>query len=153
MSLFFSESEEWKEQRRFALKKLKDFGIGKSSMETLIQKEIEDFAQSLKQDCGRVIDMSHRFNLSVINGLWTIMTGKRLPLDDPELLNLVSLMEWTLREFGKNKIFNGLPWLRFIAPKMSGWEEFKKKAYTILDFIDKTLNPHLSSYNVDGNKN
>ncbi len=35
--IFFSNGKEWQEQRRFALKNLRDFGFGKLSMEELVQ--------------------------------------------------------------------------------------------------------------------
>jgi hypothetical protein len=38
--LLFSVGREWTEQRRFALRRLRDFGLGKSSMEELIHEEI-----------------------------------------------------------------------------------------------------------------
>ena len=59
-----SEGEEWKEQRRFTLRVLKDFGLGKSSMESLIQEEVEAFNDNLKQQCGTPINIRNRFNIS-----------------------------------------------------------------------------------------
>jgi hypothetical protein len=37
----------WKEQRRFMLRNLKDFGFGKSSMESLIQEEMKKICVKL----------------------------------------------------------------------------------------------------------
>ena len=59
-----AEGEEGKEQRRFTLRVLKDFGLGKSSMESLIHEEVEAFNDSLKQQCGTLVDTRHRFNIS-----------------------------------------------------------------------------------------
>ena len=59
-----SEGAEWKEQRRFTLRVLKDFGLGKSSMESLIHEEVDAFNDSLKQQCGTPVDTRHRFNIS-----------------------------------------------------------------------------------------
>ena len=39
---------EWKEQRRFALRHLKDFGFGRSSMEEIILEEFNELAEMLK---------------------------------------------------------------------------------------------------------
>ena len=39
----------WKEQRRFMLRNLKDFGFGKSSMESLIQDEMVKLCYKLSQ--------------------------------------------------------------------------------------------------------
>ena len=150
LSSYYSESEEWKEQRRFTLRALKDFGLSKTTMETLIQKEIDAFNDSLKKECGKAIDMRQRFNLSVVNALWTITTGNRLSPEDPDFLKLVDRLDWTMGEFGRRKIFNGLPWLRYISPKMSGWKKFAEDIHAIRDFIYETVKPHLSSYNYEG---
>jgi methyl farnesoate epoxidase/farnesoate epoxidase len=39
----------WKEIRRFMLRNLKDFGFGKSSMESMIQDELAKLCSKLKQ--------------------------------------------------------------------------------------------------------
>ena len=38
--LLFSTGHEWVEQRRFALRQLRDLGFGKSSMEDMINEEV-----------------------------------------------------------------------------------------------------------------
>ena len=45
---------------------LKDFGLGKSSMESLILDEVNAFNNSLKKDCGLAVNTRHRFNISGI---------------------------------------------------------------------------------------
>ena len=40
--------DEWKEQRRFAIRHLRDFGFGKSSMEDIIREEFLDIADNLR---------------------------------------------------------------------------------------------------------
>ena len=78
--------EVWKERRRFALRHLRDFGFGKSLMETLVQDEVKELIQELKQKMEEKpegIDLSHTFNISVLNSLWMIITGKRLKLNNP----------------------------------------------------------------------
>jgi hypothetical protein len=39
----------WREQRRFLLKNLKDFGFGKASMESMIQDELAKLCSKLSQ--------------------------------------------------------------------------------------------------------
>ena len=131
---------------------LRDFGLGKTSMESLILKEVETFNEVLKQEKGRAMNMRHRFNISVVNALWTLISGKRLPLDDPELLGLVDIMDKLTVDAGKQKAIDGFPWLRFIAPKLSGWVEIQNVMTTLLGFIERTMMPHVSSFNTEGKK-
>ena len=88
--------------------------------------------------------------LIVMNALWTLISGKRLALDDPELLELVDLIDHHAVWYGKQKAFNGFPWLRFIAPKASGWTDMKYDMDTLLAFIDKTIKPYIGVYNPEG---
>ncbi len=46
--IIFADGQLWSEQRRFALKNLRDFGFGKGSMEALIKDEVHDLVEYLK---------------------------------------------------------------------------------------------------------
>jgi len=47
LGVIMSNGKHWKEQRRFLLKNLKDFGFGKASMESLIQDEMTKLCSKL----------------------------------------------------------------------------------------------------------
>ena len=69
--------EEGKEQRRFALRHLRDFGFGKSSMEEMIRDECLCLAERLRSMDGLEVDTKQLFNLSVMNILWRMISGSR----------------------------------------------------------------------------
>ena len=69
--------DEWKEQRRFALKHLKDFGFGKSSMEEMIRIEVTDLADYLRSVKDEEVETKQLFNFYVMNILWCMMSGCR----------------------------------------------------------------------------
>ena len=52
--LLQSSGSEWMEQRRFTMRQLKDMGFGKSSMEDLIIREIEDLCALLRKVNSRI---------------------------------------------------------------------------------------------------
>lgn len=90
--ILFQEGSEWHEQRRFALRNLRDFGFGKTSMEEMIMDEVKELIQGIKQDSGRPILTQNRFNIAVLNALWTITTGNRFKQDDPELKEVLAIL-------------------------------------------------------------
>ena len=84
--IILASGNNWQEQRRFALKNLKDLGFGKSSMEDLISDEVKELIHDLKYriESNDQIDILQIFNLPVINSLWKIITGKRLDMKNPD---------------------------------------------------------------------
>ena len=82
LGLIISEGDEWKEQRRFAIRHLRDFGFGKSSMEDIIREEFLDIAENLRSMDGLEVETKQLFNLNVVNVLWRMMTGSRFDLKE-----------------------------------------------------------------------
>ena len=146
----FSDSEEWKEQKRYTMRVLRDFGFGKSSMEGMIHEEVQKLIDSLDPKCGKPVNLRYSFNLSIINGLWAITTGNQMAIDDPKLIKMVQQIEKIFVATGERKVFNGFPWLRFIAPKACGWDEMYKISNNLIAFIEDTMKPYLAAYNADG---
>ena len=66
----FSQGSYWKETRRFLLRNLRDFGFGKSSMEELLQDEVQKLCQALSKTTDEPKDVMRVFNVSIINSLW-----------------------------------------------------------------------------------
>ena len=67
LGLISSNGELWEEQRRFALRHLRDLGMGKSSIETHIQKEALEMNETLKKSVGKPIDFKNSLNIAITN--------------------------------------------------------------------------------------
>lgn len=141
--LVFSVGQEWTEQRRFALKKLRDFGFGKSSMEDFIHEEIELLQQLLDQKLNQTLTMSLVFNLSVVNGLWTLLTGSRLSLEDSKLKELVEIVDEWVKSWSNASILNMFPSLRHVAPGFTGWTLTKEANYRLIALITEAIDQHM----------
>lgn len=87
--LLFTEGPQWAEQRRFAIRQLKDLGYAKSSLETLIQSEIVDFVNELKKECDHPISLRAKFNASILSTVWSLVVGKRE--DNAELTTIFKI--------------------------------------------------------------
>lgn len=86
-----SEGELWEVHRRFLLRQLRDFGFGKSAMETLIMEELNEVIAKFKTNEDKPIgNIKSTLSLAVINSLWTVVSSQRFKHDDPKLLRLVS---------------------------------------------------------------
>ena len=74
----FANGHEWQEQRRFTLRNLRDFGFGKTSMEALIQEEIEKCVEVLSGEAGKTTQIGLKMNIAILNALWAILTGEKV---------------------------------------------------------------------------
>lgn len=85
---------------------------------------------------GTPIQVNGLFDVSVLNGLWTMLAGHRFALNDAKLEKLMELTHVSFRMLDMSGgILNQLPLVRFLAPKCSGYRELQhilKEFYTFL---------------------
>ena len=91
--LIFSNGHQWVELRRFTLKTLRDYGMGKSGMEELVEQDVEELCKTLEEKNGQLVDPSTIFNVPVFNGLWKLMSNETYKHDDPHLLSMVDQLK------------------------------------------------------------
>ena len=91
--ILFSTDKEWREQRRFSMKTLKDMGFGKSSMEDSINSEVLKLVELLKENSGESVELRSLMNLSIVNSLWMLMSGEVLDLKDSKLKEFISMFD------------------------------------------------------------
>ncbi|KAM4733442.1 cytochrome P450 2F3-like [Anableps anableps] len=93
----------WREHRRFALMTLKNFGLGKKSMEDRILEEIQHTIKTLEKNSGNTLSPQVMFHNAASNIICQILFGTRYEYDD-ETIKLI------VRCFAEmTKIANG-PW-------------------------------------------
>jgi len=83
--IVFGDGQQWKEQRRFALKTLRDLGFGKSSMQSVMSEEVGKLVEELRCLTGKPTVLAHRTNLAVVNSLWQILNGERSEMKNPKM--------------------------------------------------------------------
>jgi len=97
----FVEGDFFREQRRFTLRNLRDFGFGKTSSEQLIHEEIHDLItgieKSAKSQAEGIVDFENLFNMSMINILWAMVGGERFNHHDIRLKQLLGIVELFFR--------------------------------------------------------
>ncbi|XP_038146906.1 cytochrome P450 2F2-like [Cyprinodon tularosa] len=93
----------WKEHRRFALMTLRNFGLGKKSMEDKINDEIEYTIKTLEQSQDGILSPQVMFHNAASNIICQVLFGKRFEYND-ELIKVI------VQCFTENsKMANG-PW-------------------------------------------
>ena len=69
--------KEWQILRRFAIQALRDFGVGKKSLEERIHNETAALISELEKSNGRPQNPNHVTQKAVINIICSIIFGER----------------------------------------------------------------------------
>jgi cytochrome P450 len=128
---------------------LKEFGFGKSSMEELIQEEIKQLCGSFDEQLDHPMSLDMVFNSSVVNALWTIISGTRFELDDPELKQLARILDEMVQESGNATVLNMFPSVRHIAPGLSGWTKVLDVMNRLGSIIGRVVTKHQADFESD----
>ncbi|KAK3552276.1 hypothetical protein QTP86_007494 [Hemibagrus guttatus] len=88
--ILFSNGENWKEMRRFALTNLRDFGMGKRGSEEKIIDEIQYLKEVFESFGGKPFDTTQPMNYAVSNIISSIVYGNRFEYSDPQFKEMVN---------------------------------------------------------------
>nr|QST15071.1 CYP370C2 protein [Diaphanosoma celebensis] len=145
--VIFSEGQNWQDVRRFTLRNLRDFGLGKSSMESVIQLEIGELVSNLDASAGTAINLANRFNLAILNALWTMTTGDRFSHDDPDALKSVEEMNKLIaRNSSAGNAIEFLPFLANLGPFKRNIEDRLKGFDPLNEIVMKMIDKHRESH-------
>nr|QST15075.1 CYP370C6 protein [Diaphanosoma celebensis] len=142
----FSEGQNWQDVRRFALRNLRDFGVGKSTIEVLVQDEIRELMASLEATAGSPTALQNRFNLAVVNALWTITTGERFSHDDPLALESAKNIANVLSSDSNSDAAEFMPFLSKFGPWRKKIDERLEQLSPVYQIIMGAIDNHREAH-------
>ncbi|XP_067665571.1 cytochrome P450 2U1-like [Haliotis asinina] len=145
-----SSGAHWKEQRKFALTTLRDFGMGKSLLETKIRDEMTVFLKALEEKDGHAFDCKRLVHNAVSNIISAVCLGKQFEYDDLRFVKFIKATERLTELVGAASTLNIFPIVRFIPGDFFNFKKIMRYIETIeKGEIEKDVKEHMDSYEED----
>nr|XP_033791784.1 cytochrome P450 2K6-like [Geotrypetes seraphini] len=140
--IIFARGDNWKVMRRFTLTTLRDFGMGKRTIEDKIIEECGFLINHFESFNGNPFDTTMIMNASVANIIVSILLGKRYDYQDSMFLRLLSLTNENVRLVGSPMValYNICPILGLVP---GSHKTVKKNTNELHSFIKSTFVKHL----------
>ncbi|XP_039315233.1 probable cytochrome P450 305a1 [Solenopsis invicta] len=145
-----NDGPEWKELHNWSARALRQVGFAKPAMVDLLNNEMTLIAKRLRD--GGVQPIRPAFAPAVMNVLWFLVTRSN-PSENPKRLqNFINMMDHRSQQFdATGGILSAIPWIRYIAPEMSGYNTVVTLNKELKTFLMDTINEHKKRY-IKGNE-
>lgn len=159
--IFFTDGGYWSDQRRFTLRNLRDFGFGRrfQDFEIEVRDEMQNLIALIKD--GPRYDHEKEFlradgeiklpkaligNLG--NCFLQVLSGERIPRAEQASLFKAGYgsMDFQIYSNEYGKLFSLLPWIRFIFPRASSFEQLRSGSMAMCDLMKSVIDKQVKSY-------
>ena len=148
--VFEKYNSHWKILRRFTLHTLRDFGVGKTTIEDKIMMEIDAATKYMEDKKGNAFEISTLLEKVVGNVIYAIVFGKRIDFNDPEFEMIHRMSRTVISGQGAVGVTNFFPtWVTRMFARKSTKELDARNANLdkIKEYIVKHINEHAETYN------
>ncbi|XP_015669243.1 cytochrome P450 2K6-like [Protobothrops mucrosquamatus] len=133
--IVFSHGENWRVMRRFMLTTLRDYGMGKRSMESRIAEECSFLVKKFESYKGKPFEFRGIMTAAVGNIIVSILLGKRYDYEDSRFIKLLSLATENIRLSGSlpMQLYNMFPMLGYFFATRKKVQNNRKELYAFIN--------------------
>lgn len=142
-----SNGAEWQTLRRFAITTLRNFGMGKRSMEERVQEEAQHLIKAIKDTDGKAFDPMSPLQSSVSNVICSVMFGERFDYKDQTFLQILHTVDQFfifIRSF-IGQLYNAIPTIMEYLP--GPHHRIFKESQSLITFIQEKIESHQRTLN------
>ncbi|KAB7495604.1 hypothetical protein Anas_04912, partial [Armadillidium nasatum] len=135
-----SNGSHWHHNRRFLLRHLRDLGMGKSKIEGIIMREVEDLVEEFKGLTKEPSKLPFSLNFAVLNIIWQLVASRRFDFKDEQIERYMKKLHELQTEFFLVVVPEFFPILNYIFPqsflrRILGITKFDKATQDFQDIV------------------
>ena len=136
----------WQMNRRFSLRALRDFGMGKAAMVANIQEEVRHLIGACERNIGKPVDPSYTLTNAVSNVICSLVFGRRFEYSDTSFSKFLNLLNKIISTTVRSRLVRIFaPFIaKLYSPNQLVWMENLKKMVNGL--LNEAIDDHRKDF-------